>query len=126
MERLKQQIAAELQAQLAASSGGVALTQQQLGQIAADAEAKAAAEAARLEAAAKAAEAEAARYERKQKQVQEKIAKAAEASEQLHQQKEELAVSAASSSLQICHEGFATQSRSVRTQRLSCPTLASI
>jgi hypothetical protein len=63
-------------------------------QIAAEVERQAAAEAARLEEAAKAAEAEAARYESKQKQLQEKLVKAAEEQEQLQQQKQELAVSA--------------------------------
>jgi ADP-dependent phosphofructokinase/glucokinase len=61
-------------------------------QVAAETEAKASAEAAMLEAAAKAAEQDAARYERKQKQLQEKLAKAAQEGEQLAQQKAELAV----------------------------------
>ncbi|WIA12242.1 hypothetical protein OEZ85_012308 [Tetradesmus obliquus] len=91
LEQLKQQIASELHAQLAASSGGKELTQEQLAQVAAETEAKAAAEAARLEAAAKAAEQDAVRYERKQRQLQEKLAKAAQEGEQLAQQKAELA-----------------------------------
>lgn len=62
-------------------------------QIAAEVERQAAAEAARLEEAAKAAEAEAARYESKQKQLQQKLVKAAEEQEQMQQQKQELAVS---------------------------------
>jgi predicted phage tail protein len=61
-------------------------------QIAAEVELKAAAEADRLEQAAKAAEAEAARYESKQKQLQQKLARAAEEREQMQHQKQELAV----------------------------------
>jgi hypothetical protein len=62
-------------------------------QIAAEVERKAAAEAARLEEAAQAAEAEAARYGAMQKQLQQKLVKAAEEQHQIHQQKEEVAVS---------------------------------
>lgn len=65
-------------------------------QVAAETEAKAAAEAARLEAAAQAAEQDAVRYERKQRQLQEKLAKAAQEGQQLAQQKAELAVSGGS------------------------------
>lgn len=90
-----------------------------LWQIAAEVERKAAAEALRLEVAARAAEAEAARYESKQKQLQQKLVKVAEEREQLQQQKQELAVS-------LCgqhrtHSGGGSLFRSLFTIS-TCPT----
>lgn len=78
-------------------------------QIAAEVERQAAAEAARLEEAAKAAEAEAARYESKQKQLQQKLVQAAEEQEQMQQQKQELAVSSVLKAQQ-CPQWHHTQS----------------
>lgn len=61
-------------------------------QISAEAEQRAAEEAARLEAERIKAEATAARYERKQKAIQEKLARKAEESERIHEAKEALRV----------------------------------
>lgn len=91
LDKLRSEMEAQLRKEMVGKMGGAALTEEQVAQLKAEAEAKARAEADKLQKTKEKALAEAAKIEKKKKQIEQKVAKGSEEAERIRAEKEALA-----------------------------------